>query len=105
MVAKISVKPVDYVEAQSKPSRACFGSGIYHADRKTRHGTISDRVKAVAQALIATAGTSHAVTTSDIRNAADFLHRQFAEYSKFGISTRIASEINRIHRPGTSGSL
>lgn len=67
--------------------------------------TIADRVKAVAQALIATAGMTHAVATTDIRNAADSLHRQFAEYSKVDISTRIESEIKKTHRPGTSGSL
>ncbi|MET0994389.1 MAG: hypothetical protein ABWY20_10020 [Mycobacterium sp.] len=67
--------------------------------------TINDRVKAVAQALITTAGMTHAVATSDIRSAADALHRQFAEYSKVDISTRIANEIKKTHNPGTSGSL
>lgn len=67
--------------------------------------SIADRIKAVAQALISTAGMTHAVATTDIRSAADVLHREFAEYSKVDISTRIASEIRKTHSPGTSGSL
>jgi|APThiThiocy_cv2_1041547.scaffolds.fasta_scaffold01746_4 hypothetical protein len=66
---------------------------------------ITDRVKAVAQALITAAGLSHAVAAADIRGQAEALHREFAEYSKVDISTKIASEIRQRHTPGISGSV
>lgn len=67
--------------------------------------TLADRVKAVAQSLITTAGMTSAVAATDIKSQAEALHRQFAEYSKVDISTKIASEIKKSHRPGISGSL
>ncbi|OBB88653.1 hypothetical protein A5779_00070 [Mycolicibacterium peregrinum] len=67
--------------------------------------TLADRVKATAQSLIAAAGMTHAVAATDIKSSAEALHRQFAEYSKVDISTKIASEIKKSHRPGISGSI
>lgn len=67
--------------------------------------TLADRVKAVAQSLITTAGMTSAVAATDINRQAEALHRQFAEYSKIDISTKIASEIKKSHRPGISGSV
>ena len=67
--------------------------------------TISDRVIAVARALITTVGMTQAVAVTDIQAAATKLHREFAEYSQIDISKRIASEIKKSHQPGISGSL
>lgn len=67
--------------------------------------TLADRVSAVAKSLIAAAGMAHAVAATDIKSAAEALHRQYAEYSQVDITTKIASEIKRTHNPGISGSL
>lgn len=67
--------------------------------------SLTERVKAVAQTLIATAGLTHAVAATDVRSQAEALHREFAEYSKVDISTKIASEIRQRHTPGISGSV
>ena len=66
---------------------------------------LTDRVKAVAQSLITAAGMTHAVAATDIRSQAEALHRDFAEYSRVDISTKIASEIKQRHSPGISGTV
>lgn len=67
--------------------------------------SLTDRVKAVAQTLIATAGLTHAVAATDIRSQAEALHRDFAEYSKVQISEKIAAELKQRHNAGISGSV
>lgn len=67
--------------------------------------SLTDRVKAVAQTLIAVAGMTNAVSATDIRSKADLLHREHAEYSKVQIANKISDEIKRRHNPGVSGSL
>lgn len=64
---------------------------------------LQERVVAVAQALIASVGMTHAVATTDIAKQAEALHRQFAEYSKVEIQQKISDQIKKTHRPGVSG--
>lgn len=66
---------------------------------------LGERVKAVAQALIATVGMTSAVATTDILKQAEALHKQYGEYSKIQIANKISDEIKKNHRPGVSGSL
>jgi hypothetical protein len=65
----------------------------------------AQRVKAVAQALIATVGAAVAVNSTDVRTAAAQLHKEYAEYSEVDIRAKVASEIKQVHRPGISGSV
>lgn len=64
-----------------------------------------DRVKAVANALIATVSMTTAVAVTDITSAATKLHGEYGDYSANHIRTKIADEIKKTHRPGISGSL
>jgi hypothetical protein len=65
--------------------------------------SLPDRVVAVAQALIASVGMTHAVATTDIAKQAEALHRQYAEYSKVEIQEKISNQIKKTHQPGVSG--
>lgn len=67
--------------------------------------SFGDRVKAVANSLIATAGMTSAVAATDIRSQAEALHREFAEYSKVEIGRRISDEIRKSHDKGVSGTV
>lgn len=67
--------------------------------------SLTSRIGAAARALITAAGMTTAVAATDIKSAAEALNRQYAEYSKVDISTRIAAEIKKTHRPGISGSV
>lgn len=66
---------------------------------------INERVLAVAKALIAAVSMSAAVNATDVRAQAARLHKEYAEYSQVQLTTKIASEIKKHHRPGISGSL
>lgn len=67
--------------------------------------SMTDRVIAIARALIATAGMTSAVAATDIRSQAEALHREYAEYSTIQISNKIADEIKKRHSPGISGTV
>lgn len=67
--------------------------------------SISDRVKAVANSLIAAVAMSHAVASTDIVSQARVLQRDYGEYTVQQISSKIKDEITKSHRPGVSGSV
>src|SRR5690606_38306425 len=78
------------------PPRETLGSSM---------ASLQDRVIAVAQALIAAAAMSHAVTATDIKSRAELLHKEYGEYSKIQISNKIADEVKKRYSPGVSGSI
>lgn len=66
---------------------------------------VLDAITAAAKSLIAVAGMTAAVATTDITKQASALHRQYGEYTVLQLSKKISSEITSTHRPGVSGRL